>query len=139
MRDAFNRRLPLQKEANVANDDDDFLAELDRKITAMIRGGGGSDPWALYLIRALWPYPSGTERQDTLQRIKERCAADGRKLQPSYEQTVQRTFNSHNSDRSGAPPKTPLFHCGGQPGSGLWALHHDNAKAWMTAQKLSLD
>ena len=117
---------------------DDFLAELDREIAEHIKSAGGSDPWALYLIRALWPYPSGTERRDTLRLIEVWCAEAGRQLKPSYEQTVQRTFNSHNSDRNGPPPKHPLFHCGGKSGSGKWALHHEKAKDWMDAKRLSL-
>ncbi|WP_174275024.1 hypothetical protein [Sphingomonas bacterium] len=112
-------------------EDDDFLAQLDAEIVEQIKSSGGGDPWALYLIRALWPYPSGAERQDTLKGIEAQCAKVGRKLRPTFEQTVQRTFNNHNSDRCGHAPKHPLFHCVGGIGSGVWALHHDNAKVWM--------
>ncbi len=117
----------------------DFFAYLDAEIAAHIKRAGGGDPWALYLTRALWPYPSGAERQVMLKRIKLHCAEQGRALNESFEQTVQRTFNNHNSDRRGEPPKRPLFHCDRRLGSGLWALHHDNAKKWMVENKLQLD
>ena len=118
---------------------DEFFAQLEAEIAKHINGSGGSDPWALHLIRALWPYPKGAERQDTLKRIENSCSKNGRTLNRTFEQTVQRTFNNYNSDRKGQPPKHALFHCAGQLGSGIWALHYENAKKWMTENRLRLD
>ena len=120
-------------------EDDDFLAQVLAEIDANTGNPHGSEPWTLYLIQALWPYPAGAERQDTLKRIRHRCIQNGRPLKPTFEQTVQRSFNHHNSDRGGKPPTHPLFHCGGRLGSGVWAVSHERARKWMVENRLKLN
>lgn len=97
-----------------------------------------SVPLVLHLIRSLWNHLKGAKRQYILDCVKERCVDVGRVIPSTFDQTVQKAFNDHNSDRAGITPKQPLFHCGGKLGSGRWELHHDAAKAWMAKRGYDL-
>ena len=120
-------------------EDDDGLAQVLAEIDAKTPRHHGGEPWTLYLIQALWPYPAGAERQDTLKRIRSRCLENGRPLKPTFEQTVQRSFNNHNLDRGGEPPMYPLFHCGGRLGSGVWGVRHEYTRKWLAENRPRLN
>lgn len=70
---------------------DDFFADIDEQIERL---GGG---WAAYLVRALWNHQVGLDRQLVIDAVLEDALDRGRPVPPSFESTIQATFQQHNS------------------------------------------
>ena len=119
--------------------DHDFLAELDREITQARRNG----TWAAYIVRALLPRPDCTEKQDVLSNIRRDCEHRGRRAPRSFSDTVQASFEIHNSgsevfEKRGTKQDANLFFFAGAKGDGKWGLHTERANRWMTLKGYDL-
>ncbi|MBA3448800.1 MAG: hypothetical protein H0T56_14585 [Pseudaminobacter sp.] len=99
------------------------------------------NPWALYLIKVLWPYPNGLARRTAIDRIWAARREANLPMPTEFDRTVQSIFNGHNSQspefrRRGTPPEGDLFYPVGGKGSGKWAVYHDKAKEWVLSRGL---
>jgi hypothetical protein len=120
-------------------DDDDFLSELDRKISHAIRHG----TWPAYIVRALWRRPEGMQKQAVLNAIRADCTRRARTMPNTFSDTVQASFEKHNSgsevfSRRQTTSDADLFYFAGKKGDGEWGLHTDRAKSWMLAKGFEL-
>ncbi len=114
---------------------DDFFADIDKQIERL---GGG---WAAYLVRALWDHPMGLDRQLVIDAVLEDALDRGRPVPPSFEGTIQATFQQHNSASNvfRASADSDIFEFVGGKGSGVWGLHRARALAWMAANGRTCD
>ncbi|MEQ1936091.1 MAG: hypothetical protein ABL962_19730 [Fimbriimonadaceae bacterium] len=99
--------------------------------------------WPAYIVRALLPHPDCTEKQDALAAIRRDCERRGRRMPRSYSDTVQASFEAHNSgSKVFAQRRTTrdadLFYFAGIKGDGKWGLHVGRAFAWMKKQGYDL-
>lgn len=108
---------------------DDFFADLDKQIERL---GGG---WAAYLVRALWDHQMGLDRQLVIDAVLEDALDRGRPVPPSFESTIQASFQQHNSASNAfrGSADNDIFKFVGGKGSGVWVLHRARALAWMAA------
>ena len=117
---------------------DDFLADQKRRELRK------ENPWALYLIKVLWPYPNGRTRMDAIDAIRKLRTGAGLSTPAAFDNTVQSVYNGHNGlssvfKRRNAPPEDDLFYPVGGPGSGRWAVNREKAKAWVLRRNIALD
>jgi hypothetical protein len=109
---------------------DDFLAEIEKQIERL---GGG---WAAYLVRALWDHPTGLDRQRVIDAVLEEALTRGRPIPRSFENTIQATFQQHNSASNAfrGSAHNDIFEFVGDKGSGVWGLRRAQALAWMATK-----
>lgn len=101
-------------------------------------------PYALDLIRVLWPYGErGYWRGDTIDKVW-RLRSDARVTTPSsFEHTVQASYNYYCSASDvfaarKADLAEALFYPVGRKGSGRWAVDRMRAVSWLKRKKLEL-
>lgn len=101
-------------------------------------------PYALDLIRALWPYGErGYWRGDVIDKVWRRRNDASVTTPKSFEKTVQASYNYYCSASDVfAARKADLaegsFYPVGRKGSGRWAVDRDRAVAWLKTKKLEL-
>ncbi len=94
------------------------------------------NPYALHLIKVLWPYGArGLRRVDAIHRIWLLREPTGLNMPKKFEHTVQSAFNSHNSLVKDGPDA--LFYPAGGKRSGQWAVHIDRIGPWLRRKGLA--
>ena len=97
------------------------------------------NPYALHLIRVLWPHGErGWYRLDAIDAVWRRREPIGVNMPKKFENTVQSDYNRHTSSSSqfSGKPEDDLFYPVGRKGSGRWAVHRDRAERWLRQKKL---
>ncbi|MCW5696814.1 MAG: hypothetical protein KIS96_08785 [Bauldia sp.] len=118
---------------------EEALAELEKQ--AQARKLRHDNPWARDLIRVLWPYPKGLRRQYVLDRVWSLRNPVGLPIPRRFDQAVQAAFNAYNVEsevfkKSGRGQEDGLFYPFGGKGSGVWAVNHERAEAWLRRKAL---
>jgi len=127
--------------AIMSDDNLDWLDEIIAEIEAdeAKRKLKRENPYALDLIRVLWPYgEKGWYRLDAIHAVWKRRDQTGVNMPKKFESTVQSDYNRHTSTSSvfSGKPEDDLFYPVGGKGSGRWAVHRDRAKAWLLQKRL---
>jgi hypothetical protein len=99
------------------------------------------NPYVRDLIRVLWPYQRGLQRQFVIDRVWALRQPKGLPIPKTFEQTVQSSFNQYNAEsqvflKSGRSPEEALFYPVGGKGSGRWAVYHERAARWLRGKAL---
>jgi hypothetical protein len=98
-----------------------------------------SHPYVADLIRVLLPFSNGLRRSMVMHELKKRRKKDGLPIPPSFEESVQSSYNQHSVDSSvfrkrKAPDSEGLFYSPDGKGSGRWAVNRERAGAWLRAR-----
>jgi len=96
------------------------------------------NPYALHLIKVLWPYPSGLSRQTAIDKVWRLRQPENLPMPKAFEQTVQSAFQQHASESSvfkGGPDDDLFFWPEGK-GTGRWAVRRIQAEAWIRRRAL---
>ena len=98
-----------------------------------------NNPQVLDIIRALSDCTK-RRRSDVIEAVFYARNERGNKVPPSFEKSLQSSFNQHNLDLSvwkkNAAIDKAIFYCPGGSGSGWWAVNQERALAWLTARKM---
>lgn len=99
------------------------------------------NPYVRDIVKVLWPYQRGLHRRYVVDRVWSLRNPTGLPMPKAFEQTVQSAFNQHNEESSvfrkkGGKLEDALFYPFGGKGSGVWAVRHDRAEAWLRRKAL---
>jgi hypothetical protein len=122
---------------------DRWLEEVLQKIVAMqaAKTLRRDNLYVRYIIRVLWAYKKGLRRTDVIYRVWGLRNSTALPIPKKFDATVQSALNNHNEAssefqrRSGKLEDALLYPFGGK-GSGIWAIHHDRAEAWLRRKAL---
>jgi hypothetical protein len=98
------------------------------------------NPYALHLIKILWPYQFGVSRMIAIQDIWRLRSPTALPMPKKFEQTVQSAFQQHASESKvfrGAPNEDLFFWPEGK-GTGKWAVRRNKVEPWLRQKKLEL-
>ena len=98
------------------------------------------NPYVADLIDVLRPYRNGVSRQTAINALEDQRKNKGLPIPAKFSEAVQSAFNHHTSQSyvfkgRNASPADDLFHSPHGKGTGIWALHHDRATAWLRARE----
>ena len=117
--------------------DDLDLEELLAEVRAILekRRNKRENPYVIDLIEVLSPHNDGLERHHVIRDVEKLRRKKNLPIPEKLEETIQSTFQGYSSQYAAFRRGADLFYSPGGKGSGIWGVHLDRARAWLSTRR----